>query len=47
MIGEFEIPLIIGKLLKPRCFKGVNVSTLGVHWKAKRKAWINRDLMTD
>ncbi|XP_060844196.1 tigger transposable element-derived protein 6-like [Rhopalosiphum padi] len=47
MIGEFETPLIIGKSLKPRCFKSVNVSTLGVNWKANRKAWMNRDLMTD
>jgi len=31
MIGEFETPLIIGKLLKTRCFKSVNVSTLGVN----------------
>jgi hypothetical protein len=27
--------------------KSVNVSTLGVNWKANRKAWMNRDLMTD
>ncbi|XP_025409934.1 tigger transposable element-derived protein 6-like [Sipha flava] len=47
MIGEFETPLIIGKSLKPRFFKSVNVSTLGVNWKANRKAWMNRDLMTD
>jgi len=44
---EFETPLIIGKSLKPRCFESVNVSTLGVNWKANRKAWKNRDLMTD
>ncbi|XP_008181899.1 tigger transposable element-derived protein 6-like [Acyrthosiphon pisum] len=47
MIGEFETLLINGKSLKPRCFKSVNVSTLGVNWKANRKAWMNRDLMTD
>lgn len=47
MIGEFETPLIIGKSLKPRRFKRVNVSTLGVNWKANHKAWMNQDLMTD
>ncbi|KAF0722825.1 tigger transposable element-derived protein 6-like, partial [Aphis craccivora] len=47
MIGEFETPLIIGKSLKPRRFKSVNVSTLGVNWKANHKAWMNQDLMTD
>jgi len=47
MIGEFETPLIIRKSLKSCCFKSVNVSTLGVNWKANRKAWMNRDLMTD
>jgi hypothetical protein len=31
MIGEFETPLIIGKSLKPRCFKCINVSTLCVN----------------
>lgn len=47
VIREFETPLIIGKSLKPRCFKCVNVLTLDVRWKANRKAWVNRDLMTD
>ncbi|XP_025405571.1 tigger transposable element-derived protein 6-like, partial [Sipha flava] len=47
MIGEFETPLIIKKSLKPRCFISINVSTLCVNWNANRKAWMNRDLMTD
>lgn len=47
MIKEFETLLIIGQSLKPRCFKRVNVSMLGIHWNANRKAQMNRDLMTN
>ncbi|VVC40097.1 Zinc finger C2H2-type,Homeobox domain-like,HTH CenpB-type DNA-binding domain [Cinara cedri] len=33
MVGEFETQLIIGKSLKPRCFKSVNVSALdAIFW---------------
>ncbi|KAL4149420.1 hypothetical protein QTP88_003372 [Uroleucon formosanum] len=45
MIGEFETPLIIGKSLKPRCFKSVNVSMLGVNWKANHNASSHPDTL--
>jgi len=31
-------PLVIGKSVKPRCFKGIDVSKLAVKWKANSKA---------
>ncbi|XP_008178777.1 tigger transposable element-derived protein 6-like [Acyrthosiphon pisum] len=32
MAGDFERPLVIGKALKPRCFKNI-INDLGVTWK--------------
>jgi len=37
----------IGKSLKPRCFKGIDVSKLAVEWKANSKAWMTTHIMTD
>ena len=44
-IGDFEDPLIIGKAARPRCFKNVDVSSLGVVWKNNSKAWMTQDIM--
>ena len=33
-------PLVIGKSAKPRCFKGVNMSNLGVYYRNNKKAWM-------
>lgn len=38
MSGEKLKPLVIGKPFKPRCFKGIDASKLGVEWKANSKA---------
>ncbi|KAJ4438141.1 hypothetical protein ANN_14080 [Periplaneta americana] len=47
MSGECEKPLVIGKSLKPRCFKKMDVTKFGGDWKANRKAWMTREIMTE
>lgn len=47
LVGEFEEPLIIGKSLRPRCFKGVHLENLKIFWKANRNAWMNTEIMTE
>ncbi|CAI6373801.1 unnamed protein product [Macrosiphum euphorbiae] len=47
MEDDFETPLVIGKALKPRCFKNIIVNDLGVTWKANRKAWMTQELMKE
>lgn len=39
-------PLVIGKSLKPRYFKGIDVNKLGVEWKANSKVWMTTSVMT-
>jgi len=36
--------MIIGKHLNPRCFKGINRSTLGVRYHANAKAWMTQNV---
>ena len=43
--GEKEVPIIIWKSEKPRCFKGINVSTLPVHYYSQSKAWMNGEIL--
>jgi hypothetical protein len=39
--GSHKLPLyVIGKHWDPRCFKGINRSTLGVEYRANGKAWM-------
>ena len=38
--GEKLKPLLIGKSLKPRCFKGIDKAALPVTYRANRKAWM-------
>lgn len=45
--GEFEKPLIIGKVGQYSCFKNINVNDIGVIWKSNNKAWMTRDIMTE
>lgn len=47
MDGEFEKPLIIGKVGKHSYFKNINIDDLGVIWKSNTKAWMTRDIMTE
>ena len=44
--GSEKLPLfVIGKSIKPRCFK--NVKTLSVEYTAKKKAWMMATTFTD
>lgn len=45
--GEFEKPLIIGKIGKHTYFKDINMDELGIIWKCNTKAWMTRDIMTE
>ena len=46
--GDFRLPLVfIHKSAKPRCFSGMNVSALPVHYYSQKKAWMNKDIFTD
>ena len=33
-------PLVIGKYAKPRCFKNVNLSNLGITYRNNKRAWM-------
>ena len=43
--GKFEKPLVIGKSLKPRCLKKININNLPVKWHANKKAWMTSKIM--
>ncbi|XP_008179833.1 tigger transposable element-derived protein 6-like [Acyrthosiphon pisum] len=45
MVGDMEKPLVIGKSVKPRCFKNLDVSKLPVIWCANKKAWMAGSIM--
>lgn len=45
--GEKLKPLIIGKSAKPRCFKNINMDSLGVKYVAKKKAWMNNHVFSE
>lgn len=47
MNGEFEKPLIIGKSLQPRCFKGFKLERMQMEWRANKKAWMDTGIMTE
>ncbi|GBM29117.1 Tigger transposable element-derived protein 6 [Araneus ventricosus] len=47
MLEDFEIPVVIGKAKKPRCFKNIDVRKLSVSWKSNKKAWITTEIMSD
>lgn len=48
MEGDFIKTLVIGRSIKPRCFKTVrDISMLPVTWKANRKAWMTGEFYTD
>lgn len=40
-------PLVIGKSKKPRCFNGINMSTLPVTYEANKKAWMTCDIFNE
>ncbi len=39
--------LVIGKSLRPRCFKNVNVDNLPVTYRANKKAWMTSQIFTE
>lgn len=43
--GEKEVPIVIWKSEKPRCFKGINVSTFPVHYYSQSKPWMNGEIL--
>ena len=43
--GEKELPIVIWKSSKPRCFKGVDVSGLPVHYYSQPKAWMTGEIL--
>ena len=45
--GEKELPVVIGKAAKPRCFKGLKDRTkpLGIPYYHSPKAWMTTDIM--
>jgi len=45
MVGDMEKPLVIGKSVKPRCFKNLDVSKLPVIRCANKKAWMTGSIM--
>ncbi|XP_060855630.1 tigger transposable element-derived protein 4-like [Metopolophium dirhodum] len=45
MAGEIRKPLVIGKSMKPRCFKNMNIALLPVTWKSNKKAWMTAEIM--
>jgi len=45
MAGEIRKPLVIGKSMKPRCFKNMNIASLPVIWKFNKKAWMTSEIM--
>ena len=46
-VGEKLKPLVIGKSLNPRCFKGIHKDMLGVHLEANKKAWMTSKIFVD
>ena len=47
--GEKEVPVVIGKAAKPRCFKGLNDATkpLGIPYYSNPKSWMTSEIMED
>ena len=48
-LGEKEPPIIIGRSLKPRCFKNVKDKRrpCGSYYYANKKAWMDSELMEE
>lgn len=46
--GTIKLPLhVIGKAKKPRCFKGVNMKLLPVHYSGQKNAWMDCNLFRE
>jgi hypothetical protein len=47
MVGEMEKPPVIGKTVKPRCFKNLKINNLPVIWINNKKAWMTAAIMEE
>ena len=49
MIGETKKILIVGKSMRPRCFKEINNNTdnLGIIYKSNKNAWMTKSLFNE
>ncbi len=47
MCGDLEMPLVIGKAKKPRCFNNVKIQSLPVIWRNNTKSWMTCALMEE
>jgi hypothetical protein len=46
--GSEKLPLwVIGKYAKPRCFKNIDIRSLGCEYRANKKAWMTARLFND
>ena len=47
MAGEIEKPIVIGKAACPRPFRHLDRTTLPVHWRFTKKAWMTSLIMEE
>lgn len=47
MEGDFEKTLVIGKAIKPRCFKNLDMKKLPVMWRHNQKSWMTQSIMNE
>lgn len=47
MSGKLEKPVVIGKAMKPRCFKNLKVDKFPVTWKSNKRSWMTADIMKE
>ncbi|KAG0430775.1 Tigger transposable element-derived protein 6 [Dictyocoela muelleri] len=47
LVGDKETPLLIHTSLRPRCFKNIDMSKLGVSWYANKKAWMTSTIFKE
>jgi hypothetical protein len=48
MTGSYRLPLwLIGKALKPRALRKVNLKALNTCWRGNKKAWVNTTVMIE
>ena len=46
-VGEKEPPLLINDVLRPKCFKNVDISRMKVGWYANETAWMTEEIFTE
>ena len=43
---DLRKPLVIGKYAKPRCFKNINIRSLGIEYKNNKTAWMTGNIFS-